>query len=51
MGQGIIDFPAVMKAVKSLNIEWAVVEQDRTTKTPKESMALSRKYLKDKLGL
>jgi len=51
LGQGIIDFPAVMKAVKSLNIEWAVVEQDRTTKTPKESMALSRKYLKDKLGL
>lgn len=51
LGQGIIDFPAVIKAVKSLNIEWAVVEQDRTNKTPKESMAISRKYIKEKLKL
>jgi len=51
LGRGIIDFPAVMKAVEPLNIEWAVVEQDRTDKTPKESMAISRKYIKEKLGL
>lgn len=51
LGQGIIDFPAVIEAVKPLNVEWAVVEQDRTSKTPKESMAISRKYLKERLGL
>ena len=51
LGQGIIDFPAVIEAVEPLNVEWAVVEQDRTSKTPKESMAISRKYLKEKLGL
>lgn len=51
LGQGVVDFPAVIGAVKPLDVEWAVVEQDRTDKTPKESMAISRKYLKEKLGL
>ena len=51
LGRGIIDFPAILEAAKSLNIEWVVVEQDRTNLTPKESMAISRKYLKEKFGL
>jgi len=51
LGQGVVDFPAVIEAVKPLDVEWAVVEQDRTDKTPKESMAISRKYLKEKLRL
>jgi len=51
LGRGIIDFPAILEAAKSLNIEWAVVEQDRTSLTPKESMAISRRYLKEKFGL
>ena len=51
LGQGVVDFPAVIEAVNPLDAEWAVVEQDRTDKTPKESMAISRKYLKEKLGL
>ena len=51
LGQGIIDFPAVIEAVKPLSVEWAVVEQDRTSAKPKESMAISRKYLKERLGL
>jgi len=51
LGRGIVDFPAVFEAVKTADIEWFVVEQDRTEKTPKESMATSRKYLKQKLGL
>ncbi len=51
LGRGIIDFPATMKAVKGLNIEWAVVEQDRTNLPPKESMAASREYLREKLKL
>jgi len=46
LGQGIIDFPAIINVAKKANIEWYVVEQDRTDKTPKESMEISRKYLK-----
>jgi sugar phosphate isomerase/epimerase len=51
LGQGIIDFPAIMNAIEPLEIEWAVVEQDTTTRTPRESMAISRKYLRENLGL
>jgi len=51
LGQGAVDFPAVLKAAKPLRIEWAVVEQDRTNRTPKESMAISRRYLREKLAL
>jgi len=51
LGQGIVDFPAIIEVVKSADIEWYVVEQDRTDKTPKESMAISREYLGTKLGL
>jgi len=51
LGQGVIDFPAILEVVKTADIEWYVVEQDRTDKTPKESMEISRKYLREKLGL
>jgi len=51
LGRGVIDFPAILRTAKSLNIEWAVVEQDRTNLTPKESMSISRRYLKEKFGL
>jgi len=51
LGRGIVDFPAVFEVVKSTDSEWFVVEQDRTDRTPKESMAISRRYLKEKLGL
>jgi len=51
LGRGIIDFPSIIEAAKSLDVKWAVVEQDRTNLTPRESMAMSRRYLKEKLGL
>lgn len=51
LGRGIIDFPSILETAKSLNIEWVVVEQDRTNLTPKESMAISRRYLKENFGL
>lgn len=51
LGQGVVDFPGVFKAIEGKKVEWAVVEQDRTKRTPKESMQISRLYLKDKLGL
>lgn len=50
LGQGIVDFPGIFKAIEGRNIEWAVVEQDTTKRTPQESMGISRDYLK-KLGL
>ncbi len=46
LGQGVIDFPAIIDVAKTADIEWYIVEQDRTNKTPKESMEISRKYLK-----
>ena len=51
LSQGVVDFPGVFKAIEGRNVEWAVVEQDRTKKTPKESMQISIEYLKEKLGL
>jgi len=51
VGQGVLDFPAILKAVEGKPVPWAVVEQDRTTSTPEESVRLSRQYLKETLGL
>lgn len=51
LGQGVVDFPGVFKATEGKRIEWAIVEQDRTKTTAKESMDASRRYLKEKLGL
>jgi hypothetical protein len=33
------------------SIEWVVVEQDNTKRTPKESATMSRQYLKEKIGI
>lgn len=51
LGQGIVDFEEIYEALRSREIEWFVVEQDYTKRTPKESMAINRKYLKEKLRL
>jgi sugar phosphate isomerase/epimerase len=51
VGQGVLDFPAILKAVEGKPVPWAVVEQDRTARTPEESVRLSRQYLKERLGL
>ncbi|MCS6860858.1 MAG: sugar phosphate isomerase/epimerase [Abditibacteriales bacterium] len=51
VGQGIINFAAVHEALKPKDIEWYTVEQDRTARTPKESIRMSRTYIKERLGL
>lgn len=51
LGSGNVDLPSVLKATEGGKIEWGIVEQDRSEKTPRESMAISRRYLKQKLGL
>ena len=48
LGKGIVDFPAILEVAKSADIEWVVVEQDETDLSPKESMAISRNYLKER---
>ncbi len=48
IGQGCIDFPAVLAALEQAGYDgWIVVETDVTQKSsPSESAAISRKYLK-----
>ena len=52
VGQGIVDFPGIMEVLSAKeDLEWIIVEQDRTQRTPKESVTMSRTYIKEKLGL
>ncbi|MBD3184194.1 TIM barrel protein [Candidatus Poribacteria bacterium] len=52
VGEGVINFPGIMKVLEQKDdLEWIIVEQDRTNKTPEESINISRKYIKEKLGL
>lgn len=51
VGEGVLDFSAILKAVEGEDVKWAVVEQDRTERTPAESVRMSREYLKEHLGV
>jgi inosose dehydratase len=55
LGRGQVDIPAVFKALRNVNFRgWAIVELDGETDkshTPKESGAISKKYLEEKLGM
>jgi inosose dehydratase len=55
LGRGLVDLPAVFKALNKVNFRgWAIVELDdvpEKTRTPKESAAISKKYLEERLGL
>ena len=55
LGRGRVDLPAVFDALNRVNFRgWAVVELDAVpdkSRTPKESAAISKKYLEDKLGV
>ena len=52
VGQGILDFPGIMEVLsEKKDLEWVIVEQDNTKRTPKESVTISREYIKEKLGL
>lgn len=51
VGQGVLDWPSVMTALAELPlVRWAMVEQDNTTRDPKESIAISRRFLRDTFG-
>src|SRR6266478_4980837 len=55
LGRGKVDLPAVFDALHKVNFRgWAIVELDVVpdkTRTPKESGAISKKYLEEKLGV
>jgi inosose dehydratase len=55
LGRGQVDLPAVFDALRKVNFRgWAIVELDDVpdkTRTPKESAAISKKYLEEKLGM
>jgi inosose dehydratase len=55
LGRGNVDLPAVFNALHNVNFRgWAIVELDAVpdkTRTPKESGAISKKYLEEKLGV
>lgn len=54
LGRGRVDLPAVFAALDNVRYRgWAVAELDRvpeTSRTPKESAMISRKYLEEKMG-
>lgn len=55
LGEGIVDLPAVFKALKQTKFSgWAVVELDRVPdagKTPKSCAITSKKFLERKIGV
>ncbi len=51
LGRGIIDFGSIISLAKRGIVEWLIVEQDRTKLTPRESMEISRRYLRESFSL
>jgi len=55
LGRGLVNLPAVFEALHKVNFRgWAIVELDNVpdkSRTPKESGAISKKYLEEKLGV
>jgi len=48
VGEGEIDFAALLKELAKIDLEWITVEQDETTRPPSESIALSRRNLRER---
>ena len=51
LGRGQVDIGAVMRVLPDLpGVRWVMVEQDTTRNDPSESIAISRRYLRDTFG-
>ncbi len=51
LGRGIVNIGGVIEVLPRLpRIRWVMVEQDKTTLDPLESLAVSRRYLRDEFG-
>jgi sugar phosphate isomerase/epimerase len=46
VGQGTLDFPAILAACDDAGAEWLIVEQDRCERPPLESIGMSLEYLR-----
>ncbi len=51
LGRGEVDFKAIWKVLEPLNLPWVVYEQDRSEEPPAEAAAISRRYLREALGI
>ncbi|MGH2355442.1 MAG: sugar phosphate isomerase/epimerase family protein, partial [Chloroflexota bacterium] len=51
LGKGEVDFPAIWRVLEPLDLPWVVYEQDRSELPAGEAAAISRRYLKDAIGL
>ncbi len=51
LGGGDVDLKSAYAAVEDTAAMWVVTEQDRTVLTPRESLSISRHFLKSSLGL
>src|SRR5262249_25478440 len=50
LGEGEVDFAPIVPAVESIGPEWVVYEQDRTQRSPEESIRMSRRFLRERCG-
>ncbi len=48
LGRGHVNLDKVLACVAGLGLEWCVVEQDSTDRTPEESLSISAEYLRGK---
>lgn len=46
VGQGQLDFPAILQVCDELGVEWTIVEQDQCERPPLESVGISLNYLR-----
>lgn len=51
LGAGEVDLKAALLAALDTGPEWIVYEQDRTDRTPTESVRISRAYMREHLGI
>lgn len=51
LGRGVVDLHASMAAAREVGAEWIVAEQDRTELDHRESVTISREYMRRDLGV
>jgi sugar phosphate isomerase/epimerase len=51
LGRGEVDFPAIWRVLEPLELPWLAYEQDRSELPPGEAAAISRRYIKEALGV
>src|SRR5919108_862455 len=52
LGEGIIDIPALFRVLEEAGYDgWVTLELDRSTRTPRISTEMNKRYMEEKLGL